>query len=151
MGKCSICQTEGHNKRTCPSQKTTDTDAHVDTPLADGAAPVAEKPVKEKKTKAKKENTAKTAGFEVTVTLTDGEDSMTVANLKYTKLSNMLKGIQSLKRRMDKISSVKDIITQLAAAEDGPKTLDDIAIALNEGGAGSSVHSGDYVFEVKAL
>jgi hypothetical protein len=75
---------------------------------------------------------------------------MEVAKLNYTKLQKHDQG-NPLKRRMAKVKEFEDISEQLSAAEDGPKDFDNLANALCEGGAGSSVRAGDYVFEVKAL
>ena len=146
MVKCSICHTEGHNKRSCPSQKTTDKDADVVPKVADDAAPDAEKPVKEKKTKVKKEKK-----FEVKITEDYGGVIHDIATFGYSNINNIKKGIQSLKRRMAKLSDNEEIADELTSSEDGPKNFDELADALIQRDVGSKIEVGSFVFQIVAV
>jgi rubrerythrin len=122
MGKCSLCQTEGHNKRTCPSLKTTDKDAvTVEKHAEDAPAAVVEKPKKVKKTN------------KFIIKFTDTESGDKPTEFGYSDLANAKKGISALKNRINKKSkdALEEILAAMKADEEIPQTFEDLVDALD--------------------
>ena len=121
MVKCSLCQTEGHNKRTCPSLTMTDKDAVTTEKHAeDTPAAVVEKPKKVKKTN------------KFTIKFTDTESGDKPAEFGSSNLANAKKGISALKNRINKKSkdALEEILAAMKADEDLPQTFEDLVDAL---------------------